>query len=142
MSRSGYSEDIDDWLVHGRWRGRVASATRGARGQAMLRALLAALDAMPVKELIADSFKQPETGQFCTLGVLLAERGMNPGAFEAPYDDDGVNADWLAASLNVAAPLVKEIMYENDEDQRETPAERWQRMRSWIASQIRDEVTS
>ena len=47
MSRSGYSDDIDDNWAHIMWRGRVASSIRGKRGQAMLRELLAALDAMP-----------------------------------------------------------------------------------------------
>jgi hypothetical protein len=45
MSRSGYSDDLDP-LALGRWRGRVASAMRGKRGQAFLREMLAAMDAM------------------------------------------------------------------------------------------------
>jgi hypothetical protein len=36
MSRSGYSDDNDDVAL---WRGRVASATRGKRGQAVARRL-------------------------------------------------------------------------------------------------------
>lgn len=42
MSRSGYSEELDQWDLI-RWRGQVASAIRGKRGQAFLRAMLAAL---------------------------------------------------------------------------------------------------
>jgi hypothetical protein len=47
MSRSGYSDDHSEWDLI-RWRGAVASAIRGKRGQAFLRELLVALDAMPV----------------------------------------------------------------------------------------------
>ena len=54
MSRSGYIDDLDDPLELGRWRGRVASAVRGKRGQRLLRDLLDALDAMPEKRLVAD----------------------------------------------------------------------------------------
>ena len=55
MSRHGYADDLadDDPLAYGQWRGRVASAIRGRRGQAFLREMRAALDAMPDKRLIA-----------------------------------------------------------------------------------------
>ena len=42
MSRSGYSEDVDDNWDHIRWRGQVASAIKGKRGQRMLREMLGA----------------------------------------------------------------------------------------------------
>ena len=45
MSRSGYSTDLDDQALN-LWRGTVHRAIHGKRGQAMLRELLAALDAM------------------------------------------------------------------------------------------------
>ena len=57
MSRSGYTDyddsDFANWN-HIRWRGQVASATRGKRGQQFFRDLIAALDAMPTKVLITD----------------------------------------------------------------------------------------
>lgn len=44
MSRHGYSDDChDDILSFGQWRGQVASAIRGKRGQAFLKELIAAL---------------------------------------------------------------------------------------------------
>jgi hypothetical protein len=42
---------------HIRWRGAVASAIRGGRGQAFLREMLAAMDAMPVKRLVANELR-------------------------------------------------------------------------------------
>ena len=38
MSRSGYSDDLDNWDLI-RWRGQVSSAIRGKRGQGFLREL-------------------------------------------------------------------------------------------------------
>ena len=52
MSRSGYHDGIDQWDLI-RWRGAVASAIRGKRGQAFLREMLDALDALPEPKLIA-----------------------------------------------------------------------------------------
>lgn len=58
MSRSGYTDDgWDDesaqWAAI-RYAGALKSAVRGKKGQAFLRELLAALDAMPVKRLIRE----------------------------------------------------------------------------------------
>jgi hypothetical protein len=52
MSRSGYSDDYDDGNSLAMYRGVVASAMRGKRGQAFFRDLVDALDAMPEKRLI------------------------------------------------------------------------------------------
>lgn len=68
MSRSGYCDDYDcDPLPLGRWRGQVASAIRGKRGQAFLRELVAALDAMPEKRLIANDLEQ--AGNVCAIAA-------------------------------------------------------------------------
>lgn len=63
MSRSDYSEDLDMWDLI-RWRGQVASAIRGKRGQKLLRDLAAALDAMPVKALIADELQTEDGARY------------------------------------------------------------------------------
>lgn len=68
MSRAGYSDDLDP-LDLGRWRAQVLSALRGKRGQAFLRDLIAALDAMPEKRLVSGDL-QDETGCVCALGAL------------------------------------------------------------------------
>ena len=49
MSRSGYSDDYEPSNI-AMWRGQVASAMRGKRGQAFLRELIEALDAFPIPE--------------------------------------------------------------------------------------------
>lgn len=113
------------------WRGRVASATRGKRGQKLFRDLLQALDEMPKKELIADSLKT-EDGEFCALGVLGAKRGIQLERLD-PEDPDRV-----AAAFDIAPCLAQEIVYENDERfASQSPADRWVRMRQWVSEQIR-----
>lgn len=135
MSRSGYNDDCSGWDLI-RWRGRVASATRGKRGQAMFRDLLAALDAMPVKELAAHTFETD--GKFCTLGVLGHARGIDLKPLE--YAGDEANTGAVGKAFDIAAPLAAEIMFENDQDfsyrDDEAPAHRWARMRAWVASQM------
>lgn len=133
MSRSGYSEDLsyDDPLQYGRWRGVVASATRGKRGQQLLKELLVALDEMPEKKLITNSLKNSD-GCYCTLGVLGEKRGLKMENLD-PEDYEIV-----ATEFGVAAPLVQEIVFMNDEWHSETPEERWARMRKWVECQINE----
>lgn len=139
MSRSGYTDDYDDDLALGRWRGVVASATRGRRGQKMLVDLLAALDAMPEKALIAEELETKE-GEVCALGALGKARGIDMSKM------DPEEPDVIAAVFDIAAPLAQEIVYMNDENfdfryennvrVEFTPEERWAGMRKWVADQI------
>ena len=46
MSRHGYSDDCDNEWRAIMWSGAVKSAIKGKRGQAFLKELLAALDAL------------------------------------------------------------------------------------------------
>lgn len=133
MSRSGYTDDIDDELAAGRWRGRVASALRGKRGQAFLREMAAAMDAMPVKALIADELINAE-GDCCAIGTVCKARGVDVSRID--FNDP----EEVARAVDIAHPLAAEIEFQNDEsgpwDHSETPQERWQRMRAWIERKI------
>lgn len=129
MSRSGYSDDCDNTWAFIRWRGAVSSAIRGKHGQAFLRELLAALDAMPNKRLVPNVLEAD--GEFCTLGVIGKARGID----WTPVDvyDRGHVADLLG----IADSLAAEIMYLNDEGVwAPTPEERWKRMHQWVVEQI------
>lgn len=136
MSRSGYSEDCDDnWQII-RWRGVVASATRGKRGQAFFRDLLAALDAMPEKRLIANDLVSKDVSgaeNVCALGALGKARGVDM----TPLDPE--DPETVAAAFDIATPLAQEVVFENDEagPWKETPEHRWSRVRAWVAAQIR-----
>lgn len=135
MSRSGYTNDSDDTLEVGRWRAQVRSATRGKRGQAFLRELAAAMDAMPEKALIAGDLVDTY-GDCCTMGVVCKARGLNVD------DVDAHDPEEVGDLLGVAKQLAAEIAYENDEHARlETCEQRWVRMRAWVESQIVKEVS-
>lgn len=158
MSRSGYMEDCDDVLAAGRWRAAVNSAIRGRRGQAFLKELLAALDAMPDKRLVRESLKVDGTqcqygdadvivgadelcdgsgtaapmGAVCTLGAIGESRGLDMSGL------DPENSEAVAHVFGIADAMTREIVYWNDEggNYRETPEERWVRMRAWVESAI------
>lgn len=131
MSRCGYTEDCDDLWQHIMWRGRVTSAIRGKRGQAFLKELVEALDAMPEKRLIKDELRTTEG--VCALGCVGAKRGMDLEKLEPE------NTEALVAAFGIADAMVREIEWQNDENWygRETPEIRWQRVRDWAASQIK-----
>lgn len=143
MSRSGYHDDLDHWDLI-RWRGAVASAIRGQRGQAFLREMLAALDALPEKRLIAGAWVvpdgpgiHPDEQGCCAMGAVALRRGLDLSDVE-PYDD--YDRDQVAKLLGIADALAAEIAHLNDERgrPRETPAERWTRMRQWVVVKIQE----
>ena len=107
MSRSGYSDDCDSAELN-MWTGAVASAIRGKRGQAMLRELLAALDALPENRLATESLVSAE-GEYCALGALGRARGMD---MESIDPEDRKSVAW---AFGIAEALAAEIMYRNDE---------------------------
>jgi hypothetical protein len=160
MSRAGYSDDCDGWALI-RWRGAVKAAITGRRGQALLREMLTALDAMPEKTLIAHNLEAD--GEHCALGVLGAARGITLNELD-PEDRNAV-----ADAFGIAPALVAEIVYKNDEgiDEydwvdveicgpmrphfpdwgrhartvrvhvRQVHERRWRWMRAWVAAQIK-----
>lgn len=134
MSRSGYSDDYDgdygEWKYI-RWRGAVASSIRGKRGQALLREMLEAMDALPEKRLVASALEAE--GQFCALGTVGQKRGVDMSELD-PEDYDTV-----ASRFDIASPLAQEIFWENDEARGsgEAPEARFKRMRAWVVSNIK-----
>jgi len=133
MSRSGYTDDIDDNWQHIMYRGRVASATRGKRGQKFFRDLLAALDDLPEKKLIPNELETSD-GCFCALGALGKSRGYDLKSV------DPENMEAVAGMFDIADVLAREVVWENDEAGywKETPEHRFERVRKWVASQIKE----
>jgi hypothetical protein len=111
MSRSGYTDDNDDPLAHGRWRQAVKNALHGQRGQLLLRELVQALDAMEDKRLYPGSFSTAD-GEFCALGVLGAKRGTKMDDLGDEYDCDTAV---VGKRFGIAPAMAAEIMYMNDE---------------------------
>ena len=130
MGRSGYNDDCDDQWAVIRWRGAVNSAIKGARGQAFLKELAEAMDAMPEKILITDALEHE--GEFCALGVIGHKRGIDLSKIDTE--------DWhqLSKQFGIAESMAREIMFENDDDffyPKEgvtEDARRWSRVRKWI----------
>jgi hypothetical protein len=112
MSRSGYVDDCDDNLAMGRWRGAVQSALRGSRGQALLRDLAAAMDAMEDKRLYRGSFATAD-GEFCALGALGAARGVKVD--DLGDEEDCCEPEMVGQRFGIAPAMAAEIMYLNDE---------------------------
>jgi hypothetical protein len=151
MSRSGYIDDGDQREV-AMWRGWVESAFRSYAGRAFLREMIEALDAMPVKELIAEAIVEGDGG-VCALGSVARRRGEMTIA-ELPLDPTDSAA--VAAAFRLSEYIVRETAYENDEVRpqmqpiygplkpglpayfrpEETPAQRWQRMRAWAQDRL------
>lgn len=90
MSRSGYSDDIDDqwsWIC---WRGAVASAIRGVRGQSFLQEMFRAMESLPEKKLIADELATAD-GAVCAIGAVGRNRGIDMENID-PEDSERVHA--------------------------------------------------
>lgn len=141
MSRSGYSDDWggNEWQYI-RWRGAVTSALRGKRGQAFLRELLAALDALPEPRLVASAMERD--GDYCALGSVARARGemlvLPDPDYEWGYDREGRRT--IAEHFGIASAMAAEIMYENDEGtwNPETPEHRFLRMRAWVFEHLEE----
>lgn len=132
MSRSGYSEDC--WgLELGQWRAQVASAIRGKRGQAFLRELVEALDALPEKKLIAEDLVRD--GEYCALGALGVKRKIDMSNL------DPLDRYTLSDVFGVAHQLIAEVEWMNDEGHLgSTPENRWKEMRAWAVARIKKET--
>jgi|SRR6188508_619130 len=126
MSRSGYSDDCENLAL---WRAAVDRAMNGARGQHFLRKMLVALDAMPVKRLIAEEIANDQ-GEVCALGAVDPDKTLDPEDRHA-----------VGVHYGIAPAMAAEIVYMNDEGLgwrhlEETPEQRWERMRTWIDEHI------
>ena len=126
MSRHGYSDECENFAM---WRGVIASATRGKRGQAFFRGLVEALDAMPDKRLVKGEL-QMDDGSVCALGCLGKHRGVTIEEVDTE--------DWerLGDMFDIAPQLAQETMFVNDEWHVSGPEARWRLVRDWAARQI------
>lgn len=134
MSRSGYRDDgdLDHWSMI-MYRGAVTSAIKGKRGQNFFKEMLAALDALPEKRLIAHELETAD-GAVCAIGALGKSRAVDMNNIDP---DD---ASTVAAIFGIAEALAREVVYVNDEwgSNKETPEQRFERMHKWVVSQIRE----
>ena len=122
----------------------LAAGISSNRGQVLLRDLLAALDAMQNKKLIAGDYVLPD-GKCCALGALGLARGIDPEDMISLEDSDHRAAKLFGASIS----LIMEIERVNDQDLEldlryrtndEVQERRWARTREWVASKITAEA--
>ena len=136
MSRSGYTDDEGDPLALGRWRSAVRSAIQGKCGQAFLKEMLAALDALPAKRLIREDLEIDKgmpfhRGDVCALGAVGRARGLDMAPID-PYE-----SEMVASAFGIANAMACEISSINDDYSRETPEARFARVRKWVEAQVR-----
>lgn len=135
VSRSGYSDDYDgDGAPPEFWEAAVKRAVTGKRGQAFMREMLSALDAMPVKALEKSVLVKGTA--CCAMGAVAIARKLDTSGVDAECTREVGNL------LGIARSLAGEIAFHNDDDfghlalSNETPEQRWVRMRAWVAEQI------
>lgn len=130
MSRHGYGDcdDASNW-DHIKWRGQVASAMRGKKGQAFLREMLKALDALPRPRLVAGVLQEGEWGEeedtivpvkdgdVCAFGAVGRSRNIEMPAHRDAEDaeDDDLSHEVVQRLFGTPEAMSCEIMYVNDE---------------------------
>lgn len=132
MSRSGYSDDCENLDL---FRNAVDRAIKGKRGQAFLKEMAAAMDAMPAKRLIANDLID-DSGEVCAIGSVCKARGIDVSKIEIQDPSE------VAKAVGIAWSMAAEIEWINDEyfgyHSDETPEQRWTRVRKWVAENIHD----
>ena len=142
MSRSNYSDELDYDTLN-LYRANVDRSLAGKRGQAFLREMLAAMDAMPEKRLIANALEmttQAARRNNELLGVARYEAGVcaigSVGRARS-YDLfalDPNDTERIGKFFGIATCMAAEIEYINDELglMNETPEQRFIRVRAWV----------
>jgi hypothetical protein len=156
MSRIGYSEEEDYPGQFGLWQANCSRSLRGARGQAALRELEAALLALPEKRLIAGELQNAE-GEVCAVGALKKYRGITETNADPNRDMEEVGVElemprlvaWKVVYLNdIEIDGHYEILegavqsrYENVLRQfvPPTPEDRYKRVLAWVQGQLKGE---
>lgn len=140
-SRIHEGEDFEPWMA-GQQAGALRAAVRGRRGQAFLRELIDALDALPSQELAAGALEDPETGCCCAFGAVARARawGQEEIGFD-PMDGDIWRPECrLAEAFDVAETLAWQVIAENEaldsSNDRTWRRRRWRHVRNWAASEI------
>ena len=117
-----------------RFQGALKKTISGSHGQAFLRELLTALDAMPEKQLIESELVTEEG--CCALGVVFKSRGL---------DSTGIDPDaheFVAQRLGITETLATQLAYVNDEYGRwrdVSPSQRFDLVREWVVKHIAEE---
>ena len=133
MSRSGYSEDFDEYGSLNLYRAIVERSIAGKRGQIFLKELANAMDAMPIKRLITGDLIN-SSNECCAIGVVCKYRKIDVSDIDCEDPED------VGEAVGISRSMAAEIEYENDENYHsisETPEGRWNRMREWVSKNLK-----
>ena len=144
MSRfDNYGCDDEHGIPDEFWYQALGRHLNGPQGQANLRRIRAALDALPEKVLISGTFCDGE--RVCAVGALVAYARAREGQTwhqvlaELPWDDDGYLLETVRQGKLAGLPrtLAEELANLNDEWWGHlTPEQRWERARKWVLDRI------
>ena len=115
------------------WRLAVARAIQRKSGQAFLKEMKAALEALPEKKLLMENLQDEyEDGAVSALGAIGRLRNLKMSNID-PED-----YEQIAALFKVPHSLVCEVMYMNyDHWWRLSPKARYKKVIGWLESQIK-----
>jgi hypothetical protein len=130
VSRSGYSDDGGEGSTIWLYRQAVERSLGGKRGQAFLREMVVALDALPSKRLEVGALVSRDG--YCALGAVGLQREIEM------VEDAEIDRDTAAKMFGIAPAMAAEIMYMNDEHEwdPETPEQRHARIRRWAVANL------
>lgn len=142
MTRSGYSDECEHLELY---RGSVHRAINGKRGQAFLRELARIMDETPEEHRVLITGELMDAaGDCCAIGLVCKSRGVDVSR----VDEEDPRS--VADAVGISTALAAEIEFLNDEDGdgwtmrdgkwsliQETPQDRWNRMRRWVAEQLK-----
>ncbi len=137
MSRTweGESDNPLDW---GRYEAAKRSTLRGRRGQAFLRELVAALDALPQPELSEGALGDQRTGCVCALGAVALAQGQSFA--DLAKDDGNGSPDEAAEWYSISPTLANEIISANDDwrdgNTVDVRRSRWRHVRAWAVRHL------
>jgi hypothetical protein len=153
--RINYNDDEDTPGQFALWRANCQRSLHGRKGQAALRALEAALVALPSKRLVAHEFDNGT--DVCAIGALARAKGHTPKA-DPEYEMEEIGVElgmprlvaWLIVELNDI--LLDTVWEVGDGPQRPhcglykggiplirdmTPEERYEKVLTWVRREIR-----
>jgi hypothetical protein len=124
------------------WHANLHRTMQSKRGQAFLRELLEALDAIPQKRLIQGAMEQ--SGEVCALGAVGLKRCMDLDGLDSRDHDE------IADAFGISSMLAQEIAYWNDQGmeacllgltdgggwKENTPEDRFTFVRAWVVARI------
>jgi hypothetical protein len=124
----------------GRWERNLRATVRSAKGKKLLQDLKEALEAMPTKELIANSLVKTElvsynfddeypvvipTNSYCAMGALAAHKGVDVVDFANGDEEEYYMTDELAGALSINNTMAYAIATCNDEATNYKPGMNW-----------------